>query len=521
LDLPGTLNPSLSIEPQLGEKKNMIGHRQLTMEDYAAMFRRHKFTLILLAILGPATAYVLCLVLPKEYTSQTVILVEQPAVPASYVTDISTGDLKQRLTSLQEQILSRSRLEGIMNKFGLYAKERSQQVSTEALVDRLRKKIVVTPVKPMAESNSTQLPGFIIKVSDRSPALAQKICSEVASVFMQENQRVRHEQAKGTTDFLTKELADAKAKLDDQDSKLAAFKGRYAGSLPDDQQANLNLLSGLNTQLDAATQALNRAQQDKSFAESMLAQQVAAQSGDNPSAQKQLTDMQSDLSALLAKYTEDHPDVIRLRQSIADLKRKMASETGGASSTSAATRAAAMETPEIQQLRAQVHQYDATIKEKTAQQREVQRQIALYQSRVQLSPNVEEQYKLLTRDYQAAADFYNDLLKKRSESAMVSDMNHQPDSAEFRILDPANLPEGPSFPNPLYFLPGGLAVGLALGLGIAALREVRDKTLRTEEDVEFFLQLPTLANIPSIEGARRRAAAGKDPSEGPRLVASA
>jgi polysaccharide chain length determinant protein (PEP-CTERM system associated) len=500
----------------------MIGHRQLNMEDYAAIFRRHKRTLFLLVILGPVMGYLLCLVLPKEYTAQTVILVEQPAVPASYVTDISTGDLKQRLTSLQEQILSRSRLEGIINKFGLYPKERSQQMSMEALVDRLRKKIVVTPVKPMAESNSTQLPGFIIKVTDRNPALAQEMCNEVASVFMEENQRVRHDQAKGTTVFLTKELADARAKLDDVDAKLAAFKGRYTGSLPDEQQANLNLLSGLNTQLDAATQALNRAQQDKSFAESMLAQQLAAQSADNPSAQKQLTDMQNELSALLAKYTEDHPDVIRLRQSIADLKQKMASSgTGNANSATATASAAGVETPEVQQLRAQVHQYDSIIKEKTAQQREVQRQIGLYQSRVQLSPNVEEQYKQLTRDYQAAADFYNDLLKKRSESAMVSDMNHQPESAEFRILDPANLPERPSFPNPLYFSLGGLAAGLALGLGIGALREMRDKTLRTEEDVEFFLQLPTLANIPSVEGARRRAAAGKDPSEGPRLVASA
>src|SRR6266436_1940045 len=330
----------------------MIGHRQLTMQDYAAILRRNKRTFILLAILGPAVGYLLCFVLPKEYTSQTVVLVEQPAVPTSYVTDISTGDSKQRLTTLQEQILSRSRLEAIIDKFGLYQKERTQQSSKDALVDRLRKKIVVTPVKPMAESNSTQLPGFIIKVSDRSPALAQKICSEVASVFMQENQRVRHEQAKGTTDFLTTELADAKTKLDDQDSKLAAFKGRYAGSLPDDQQANLNLMSGLNTQLDAATQALNRAQQDKSFAESMLAQQVAAQSGDNPSAQKQLTDMQSDLSAQLAKYTEDHPDVIRLRQSIADLKQKMALSQGAAR-TGTTTTVSGPETPEIQQLRGQ------------------------------------------------------------------------------------------------------------------------------------------------------------------------
>jgi polysaccharide chain length determinant protein (PEP-CTERM system associated) len=496
----------------------MIGHRQLTMEDYSAILRRHKRTLILLAILGPAVGYLVSLALPKEYTSQTVILVEQPAVSPSYVTDISTGDLKQRLTTLQEQILSRSRLESIINKFGLYPQERRQQVSMEALVDRLRKKIAVSPVKPMAESNSTQLPGFIIKVSDRDPALAQKMCNEVASVFLEENQRVKHDQSAGTTVFLSKQLEDAKAKLDDQDAKLAAFKSHYAGTLPDEQQANLSLLAGLNTQLDAATQALGRAQQDKAFTESMLAQQLGSQSADNPSAQKQLTEMQGELSALLAKYTDDHPDVVRLRQSIADLKQKMASSQGAPTT---GTTTAGVETPEIQQLRGQVHQYDATIKEKTAQQRDVQRQIALYQSRLQISPNVEGQYKVLTRDHETAASFYNDLLKKRSESAMFTDMNHQAESAEFRVLDSANLPEGPSFPNPLYFSLGGLAAGLALGLGITLLSELRDKTLRTEEDVEFFLQLPTLANIPSVEGARRHAAAGKGSNDGPRLVASA
>jgi uncharacterized protein involved in exopolysaccharide biosynthesis len=155
------------------------------------------------------------------------------------------------------------------------------------------------------------------------------------------------------------------------------------------------------------------------------------------------------------------------------------------------------------------------------EQRDIQRQIGLYQSRVQVSPNVEEQYKVLTRDQESAKSFYNDLLKKRSESAMMGDMNHQAETAEFRILDRANLPEGPSFPNRLYFALGGLAAGLALALGIIVLQEVRDKSLRTEEDVEFFLQLPTLASIPSVESARRRAAAGKDSPEGPRLVASA
>jgi len=493
----------------------MIGHRQLTAEDYLAILRRHKRTLLALLVLGPVAGYLLSMVFPKEYTSQTVILVQQPAVPISYVTDINSGDLRQQLTSLQEQILSRSRLETIIQKFGLYAKERNQ-VSMETLVDRLRRKIAVTPVKAMADSNSTQLPGFIVKVSNRDPVMAQKLCAEVASMFMSENQRVSHEQAQGTTVFLTQEVEDAKAKLDDRDAKLAAFNGRYVGELPEDQQGNISLLTGLNTQLDAATQALDRAQQDKTFAESMLAQQSATQSTDNPSIGKQLTDLQNELAAMRAKYTEDHPDVMRLKQNISDLKQKIAS-TDASSGTGNAAAATAIETPETQQLRAQVHQYEATVKEKTAEQREIQRKINLYQGRMQLSPNVEEQYKQLTRDYQSALDFYNALLKKRGDSAMVSDMNHQKESAEFRILDSANLPGSPSFPNPLFFTLGGLGLGVVLGLGLVVVREGRDKTLRNEEDVEFFLQLPTLANIPSVTKGRR----GKDASEGPRLVASA
>jgi uncharacterized protein involved in exopolysaccharide biosynthesis len=318
--------------------------------------------------------------------------------------------------------------------------------------------------------------------------------------------------------FLTKQLEDAKAKMDDRDAKLAAFKSRYIGGLPDDQQANLSILSGLNSQLDAATQALSRAQQDKAFAETMLAQQVASQSGENPSLQKELADMQNQLAVMQSKYTDDHPDMIRLKHNILDMKQKIAA---GEQSTNTAGKANAfvVDTPEIQTLRAQVHQYDSIVKEKTAEQHDIQRQIALYQSRVQLSPNVEEQYKQLTRDYQSALDFYNDLLKKRSDSAMESDLNHQAQSAEFRVLDPPSLPDSPSFPNPLYFTLGGLGAGLALGLGMIVLGEARDKTLRTEDDVEFFLQLPTLANIPSVESARRNAAAGG--KEGPRLVASA
>jgi polysaccharide chain length determinant protein (PEP-CTERM system associated) len=431
------------------------------------------------------------------------VLVEQPASVSDK--SILPQDLQQRLSSIQEQILSRSRLEPMINSLGLYPKERGQ-ASMDDLVARLAKTIVVSPVKPMAETPTTTLPGFTVKVSAGNAALAQRICNEVLSLFMRENLHFREVRAQDTTTFLTSQLTDAKGKLDDQDAKLAAFKSHYIGALPEDEQANLSLLAGLNTQLDASTQALSRASQDKAFTESMLAQQTAAleasQAGQSPdSLQKQLADQQAQLAALQAKYTEDYPDVMKVKGTVADLKSRIAAAGNQDTSVSRAPTANrnTVDTPEVAQLRGQVHQYDLLIKEKTAQQKELQKQIATYQGRIQLSPNVEEQYKLITRDYQTALDFYNDLLKKRSQSAMEANLQQQQQSAQLRILDAPNLPDSPSFPNRLYFALGGLVLGLLAGAGATYSIEAHDKTLRTEQDVEFFLQTPTLASVPFVD----------------------
>lgn len=484
----------------------MLGHRQLTFNDYTAMLRRHKRLILIPVIALPVLAYIVALLWPKEYTSQTVVLIEQPAINESYVASFDTSDLKQRLASIQSQILSRTRLAGVIEKLGLYPEERGK-VSMDDLADRLSRKIVVTPVKPMLQVNNAQLPGFTMQAKARTPVLAQKICNEVTEMFLNSNLHLRQEQAQDTTVFLGKQLEDAKKTLDMQDAKLAAFKTQYMGSLPDNEQANLSILNGLNTQLEAATQALNRAEQDKSFAESMLSQQLAAlqssPSGQDPqSLEKELSAERAELAAMQTKYTSDHPDVVRLKASIADLRMKItdnAKETETASNESGPP---LVETQGIEQLRAQVHQYDATIRQKTAEQRDLQRQIGVYQSRIQLSPNVEEQYKVLTRDYQSAADFYNDLLKKRTESAMLTNLHQEKNTDHFRVLDPPNLPSSPSFPVRSYFALAGLALGVFIGVGLTLLAEARDTKLRTEKDVEMLLRVPTLVLIPSVDGQR-------------------
>jgi polysaccharide chain length determinant protein (PEP-CTERM system associated) len=461
--------------------------------------------ILALAVIGGGLGYGAARFLPKRFTSQTLVLVTQPTVPGDYVKPVVSADTNQRLASMQQEILSRTRLEPLIQQFGLYRDEKNP-LSTENLVERLRKAVTVTPIQPMAETRSQGLPGFTISVNFNDPRLAQQICSTITSMFMEENLRLRQQQGEQTTQFLAKQLGDAKAKLDEQDAKFAAFKRRYLGSLPDEEQANLNVLMGLTSQLDATTQALGRAQQDKSFAESMLTQQLAAwqatPSGQNPETmEQQLAALETQLTALKSKYTDDYPDVIKTEKDVEALKKKIADADDQASTAvrPSKTGKTLTEPTQIQSLRAQIHQYDQVIQERTAQQEEIRQQIKVYQGRVQSSPAIEQEYKQMTRDYQTALEFYNDLLKKRDQSTMAMDLERRQQGEQFQVLDPANLPDQPSFPKASLFIPGGFGGGLALGLGLVLLFEMQDTSLRNERDVESLLHLPVLAMVPVIK----------------------
>jgi polysaccharide chain length determinant protein (PEP-CTERM system associated) len=477
--------------------------RELTAADYIAILRRRWVLIVIFAVAGAPLAYGISRFLPNRYKSQTLVLVDRPSVPEKIVQSLDTEDLAQRLSSMQQQILSRSRLEPIINQFGLYSNE-VNKVPTEELVARLQKGIEVTPILPMAETQSRQLPGFYVNVTLGNARTAQQVCTAVTSMFIEENLRLRQQHSEDTTQFLANQLVEAKTNLDEQDAKLAAFKSRYLGSLPDQEQMNLNLLSNMTSQLDAATQALARAQQDKSFAESMLTQQVAAwqatQTGHSPETlEQQLAALQTQLATLQSRYTDDYPDVIKTKNDIAALKKQIA--TGDTQKTSADNKTPknSLEPTQIAQLRAQVHNLDQVIAEKAREQEQIKQQIRLYQDRVQSTPAVEQQFKELTRGYQTALESYNELQKKRDESAMAAELERKQQGEQFRVLDPANLPDKPSFPNRPLFAVGGLGGGLAFGLGIAFLLEMKDSSLKTERDVEFALRLPVLAMIPEIK----------------------
>ncbi|MFZ1974657.1 MAG: Wzz/FepE/Etk N-terminal domain-containing protein [Candidatus Acidiferrales bacterium] len=477
--------------------------RELTLADYVAMLRRRWVLIAVLAIVGPPLAYGVSRFLPNKFKSQTLVIIEQPTVPTSIVKSLDTTDINQRLSSMQQQILSRSRLEPVIRQFNLYPEEVTK-MSMDDLVGRLQRAIEVTPIAPMSETRAGQLPGFYVAVTMGNARHAQEVCTAVTSMFIEQNLRLRQEHSETTTQFLAQELTSAKASLDEQDAKLAAFKSRHIGELPDDEQTNLNLLTGLTSQLDASTQALARAQQDKTFNESLLSQQVSAwqasQTGRNPETlEQQLIALQARLTTLQSSYTDDYPDVIKAKSDIAALQKKIAeSDAPGKASTMNKGPKVSTEPAQIQQLRAQLHNDDVLIAAKTKEQEQIRKQIDLYQSRVQSSPGVEQQYKELTRGYQTALDSYNGLQKELTDSNMAVNLERKQEGEQFVVLDPANLPDKPTFPNRPMFALGGLGGGLGLGLAIAFLLEMKDSSFKTERDVEFALHLPVLAMVPEI-----------------------
>jgi len=481
-----------------------MGERELTIADYMAMLRRRWILIVVLALVGGPLAYGVSRFLPNRYKSQTLVLVEQPSIPSDIVRTLDTTDLTQRLSSMQQQILSRSRLEPIITQFGLYSGE-VKKVPMEDLVSRLQKAIEVQPILPMAETQTHQLPGFYVNVTMSDPRVAQQVCTAVTSMFIEENLRLRQQHTEDTTQFLVNQLAEAKANLDEQDAKLAAFQSRHIGDQPGDAQMNLSILNQLTAQLEATTQALGRAQQERSLAESMLTQQVAAwqasQTGHNPETlEQQLAALQTQLATLQARYTDDYPDVVKAKNDIAALKKQIAeAEARRAANDASKTQKNVIEPTQIAQLRAQIRNFDQTIADKVREQEHIRQQIAVQQARVQSSPVVEQEFKELTRGYQTALESYNDLLKKRDASAMAADLERKQQGEQFRVLDPANLPDKPSFPNRPLFALGGVGGGMALGLAIAFVLEMRDTSLKTERDVEFTLHLPVLAMIPELE----------------------
>jgi polysaccharide chain length determinant protein (PEP-CTERM system associated) len=488
----------------------MLGHRELTMQDYVGILKRRFWLILTSAILLLGVGIGLSHILPPQYVSQTLVLIEQQKVPENYVKPVVTEDLGGRLASMKEQILSRSRLEPIITKFNLFAGSNN---TMDDRIDQTRKAIQITPI--LSSQASHGMPGFFITFKAQDARIAQQVCGEITSLFVSENLNAREQSAEGTTDFLKQQLADSKRNLDEQDAKLAVFQQKYFGKLPEQEPSNTNTLQALTTQLDAVTQSLGRMQENETFLQAMISQQTHELQGLEPGSGISADERQKELKTLIAHkqelealYTPDHPDLLAISRRIADLRAEIAHASAEPAPKAALAPVTRTDPPQLLQLKAQLRGVQQSMAAAKQEQTRLQQKIRTYESRIESSPLVEQEYKQVTRDHDTALQFYNSLLTKMNESSMATALEQRQQGEQFRVMDAPNLPDAPTFPNPFVFAGGGFAVGLFLGLLIAALLEYRDTSLRNERDIWAFTKLPTLGIISHIDGLPQPAQAG-------------
>jgi polysaccharide chain length determinant protein (PEP-CTERM system associated) len=443
--------------------------------------------------------------LPSVYCSESKILVEQQKVPEEYVVSNVTVDLQQRLEAMRQQILSRTRLQRIIDQYQLY---RGNHSNPDEVIEQMRKDIKTdideTP------GHRGQLSAFKISYNAPSAGLAQQVNAQLTSLFVDQNIQEQSQRSENTTEFLSSELETARQSLAEQEAKVKKFKVGNLGRLPSQMDGNVHILSGLQERQHNLSQSLNRAQEQKLYIESLLTQyrsvKAEGEHGANtlPGIEDQLAKMKQELASDQTKYTPNHPDILRLKRLIArtekqeeDVKANLAAGNNATTQSTAASREFVTSTPMLQldgQLKANQQEIENTRRELQL----VDNQIASYQGRLNETPITEQQLADLTRDYDQSKANYDSLLKKQMQSQLATNLEKRQEGEQFRIIDPASLPTKPVSPDRLKLSLMGIFGGLVVGIGLAVLVEALDDRVRKEEEVARIVNARILAGIPHL-----------------------
>jgi polysaccharide chain length determinant protein (PEP-CTERM system associated) len=450
--------------------------------------------------------------------------VEQQKVPEQYVVPNVTVGLQDRLQSMTQQILSRTRLQATINRFGLYSAKRglNSMVPSGDAVEQMRKDIKIDLVDSAARPG--QLTAFKIEYSARSPELAQSVNNELTSLFIEENLKSQQELSESTTAFLQSQLAEARKKLEEQESKVKRFKAEHFGDLPSQAETNVQILGGFQNQLQSTQRSLDGAKQQKLYLESLQQQYQSAQANiggaekqSGSSAQglaMELTDLRRRLVEARTHLTEEHPDVISLKERVAkveklqnDVEKEKASHPEGVQSTGSIDPSVAAEvqrgsTTPMMQVQSQLKAIGLEVENYSQHSKELESQIASYRARLNLTPQTEQELADVSRGYEESKANYNSLLQKQNQSQLATNLELRQQGEQFRILDPPSVPTRPSAPNHLLLSLGGLAVGAAVGLGLTALLETMNVLVRQEKDLEGTVPARVLVGIPHLRASR-------------------
>jgi polysaccharide chain length determinant protein (PEP-CTERM system associated) len=444
----------------------------------------------------------MAITLPKIYEATTLILVEPQSVPANFVREIVSTDVDSRITTIQQEILSRTNLEKIIDKFGLFSGPGFENMFMENKVASLRNRIDVGVSRTRRGPNT-----FSISFIDANPEAAMKIANGLATLFIDENLKIREAQALGTSNFLEDELETMRKRLQDVEEKLRAYRARHRGELPEQLESNLRILANLQQQLSDSDERLSdeknrliEIENQIQARKELLSTSTTIQSETNELVT--LEQLRKQLANLETSYTGRHPDVIRLRDKIANLEAKYQSETRNSADRPKAdvseTQAAFMTDNILREQIKQQSEIKMAIKDLSDDIVKLKSQINIYQQRVEATPKREEGLLALNRDYQNIQASYSSLLNRKLEAEIAVNMEKKQKGEQFRIIDPARVPLNPISPDLRKLFMMVLAAGLGLGGGLIFLVDFFNSSLKDPEKFENDLGVAVLATIPKV-----------------------
>jgi uncharacterized protein involved in exopolysaccharide biosynthesis len=549
--------------------------KSFTVNDYIEILLRRIWFVVIpfLVVLTGTILYVRYA--PKEYKATTLILVTPQKVPEQFVKSTVTSNIEDRLQTISQEIMSRTRLEELISELKLYP-ESMKYRGKEEIVELMRKNIMIEIPKNEKEKNH-----FTISYIGKDPSVVAKVTAKLASSFIGENLRVREQQAQGTSEFLSVELQATKGKLESQERALTGFKRQFLGELPEQREANIRVLEQLQNQYQRVSESLRSARDRKVLIQKQLADiemmigsvkgrmEVASKEkreetssispypllfpSPGPSSpamlesqsrpegkdplETQLEKLQAGLKELELRYTDKHPDILLTKKMIKELEARiektklerdaeenrlekvkksekkealpptLASQLSASrAETSKDKKEDPIEKQELlrltlryKEMENQLVATDMEIERLKEDEAKVNSQIARYRERIENTPTREQAMSDLTRDYQNTREAYSSLLQKTQEAQRSENLERRQKGEQFRIVDPARVPEKPFKPD----IPKVLLIGLFLaggaGLGAAFFREHMDRSFHDPGDVEAALGLRVLANIPRVK----------------------
>jgi polysaccharide chain length determinant protein (PEP-CTERM system associated) len=477
------------------------GKSQIQIEDYIEIILRRKWFIIIpfiLSIIGIILALILS---PPMYKSSTLILVEPQKISEAYIRPTVIIDIRDRLNTITQQVLSRTRLESVIKEFDLYHNKR-ERPNMDEIVGLMRKNV---ELNLKGDAKGKGLNSFEISYMGYDPETVMHVTNRLASLFIEENLNVREQQAEGTTEFLDSQLQNLKASLEKEEAGIKAFKEKYMGELPSQLETNLRTLDRHQLEIQSTSDILRGAEDRKLLLEKQLSEinpGISVSGGVVTSIdpmRSRLATLQAELSGLSATYTDKYPEIVRIKNEISEIEKELQRGKPTEKGTDSTQKTQPYSNnPLYTTSYNQLMDINADIKNLKEKQKEIAKSIAIFQGRVERIPTREQQSAALERDYGNIRGNYQNLLNKKLDAQLAENLEKRQKGEQFRILDPANLPSKPFTPDTKKIILLGIAIGLGSGGGLVFLLEYIDASFRKAEDVYAVIGIPVLASIPKV-----------------------